>query len=330
MSDIARRVGLSRSAVSFALNNENQVSEETRLRVVAAAAELGYRPNASARSLASSSTELFGLVTDIVTTPFAGDLIAGAQDAFWSKGKSLLIVGTDHPDRPEKRSLEMMLEHRVGGIMVATTYNRPIKVPKALDGTSVILVHCFDAAGLRPSVVPDEELGGYTATKMLLDAGRRSLGMINLDPDLPAARGRHEGYLRALGELGIQPRPSVVVSAGADADGGYEAAKQLLSTQRLDGLFCANDRLAMGAYQAAGELGLSIPQDISVVGFDNQEVIARFLRPALSTVALPFREMGRIGAELLMQSEAEPAHPEDGRPVAQVVVPPPPVPRASI
>ncbi len=300
MSDVARRLGVSRSAVSFALNNENQVSDATRQRVLAMASELGYRPNAGARALAGSKTDLFGLVTDIVTTPFAGDLIAGAQEAFWQQGKSLIIVGTDTPESPDKRSIEMMLEHRVGGIMFATTTNRAIKLPALLRDVPVVLVHCFDALGVQPSVVPDEELGGFSATSLLLERGRRRIGMINLDPDLPAAIGRNAGYLRALAGAGIDVDPAWVISAGADSDGGYQAAKRLVSILGVDGLFCANDRLAMGAYDAVRELGLRVPDDVSVVGFDNQEIIAAHLRPALSSVALPFREMGRMGAEIIM------------------------------
>lgn len=133
MSDVARELGLSRAAVSFAFNNETQVSSETRRRVHEKAAEMGYRPNASARALAGQRTDLFGLLTDIISTPFGGDLIAGAQDSFWRHGKSLIISGTARIDRPDSRSIEMMLEHRVGGIIVATTWNRMVE-PAARHG----------------------------------------------------------------------------------------------------------------------------------------------------------------------------------------------------
>jgi len=256
--------------------------------------------------LAGRTTDLFGLVTDIVSTPFGGDLIAGAQEWLWEHGKSLIIVGTPSPERPDARSVEMMLEHRVGGVMVATTWNRPIDVPATLDGIPVVLVHCFDLSGQHPSVCPDEVSGGYAATRMLLDRGRRRIGLINLDPDLEAAVGRRRGYQQALTEAGLPVNPDLVVTGGASADGGFEAAKILLAGQRPDGVFCGNDRLAMGTYDAARELGLCIPDDLSVVGFDNQELIAKYLRPALSTISLPFRDMGRRGAELLTRALDQP------------------------
>jgi LacI family transcriptional regulator len=325
MRDVADHLGVSRSAVSFAFNDQAQISSETRVRILAAAAKLGYRPNAGARALAGRTTDLFGLVTDIVSTPFGGDLIAGAQEWFWEHGKSLIIVGTQSPERPDARSVEMMLEHRVGGVMVATTWNRPIDVPATLDGVPIVLVHCFDPSGHHPSVSPDEVAGGYRATRMLLDRGRRRIGMINLDLDLTAAVGRLQGYERALTDAGLPFDPDLVVTGGPTADGGFKAAERLLREQKLDGVFCANDRLAMGTYDAARELDISIPQDLSVVGFDNQELIAKYLRPALSSVALPFREMGRRGAEILTQILQEPtADP------AHVVVDCPPVYRNSI
>lgn len=323
MSDVARQLGLSRSAVSFAFNDQSQVSAETRKRVREKAAELGYRPNAGARALAGQRTDLFGLVTDIVSTPFGGDLIAGAQDWFWSHGKSLIISGTSRIDRPDSRSIEMMLEHRVGGIIVATTWNRPIELPSSMDGVPVVMVHCFDPRGRYSTVLPDEEQGGYAGTQMLLDAGRRRVALINLPGDLVAAAGREAGYRRALAEAGLDVDPSLVVSSGPEAEDAYGVALALLSSSSVDGLFCANDRIAMGAYEAARELDLRIPEHVSVVGFDNMEIIAKSLRPSLSTVALPFREMGERGAQLMMDAAA-------GAPPEHVTLPCPPIARDSV
>lgn len=323
MSDVARDLGLSRSAVSFAFNDENQVSAETRDRVRERAAELGYRPNAGARALAGQRTDLFGLFTDIVSTPFGGDLITGAQDWFWRHGKSLIIAGAAHIERPDARSIEMMLEHRVGGIIVATTWNRPIELPVSLDGVPVVLVHCFDPLGRYSTVLPDEVNGGYSATSMLLEANRRRVAFINLPSDLVAAAGREAGYRRAMADAGIAVDPTLMVRSGPEAEDGYRVAIDVLRDRDIDGLFCANDRIAMGAYEAARELGLRIPEDVSIVGFDNQEIIAGSLRPGLSSVALPFREMGERGAELLMNAAA-------GEPPSHVTVACPPVARNSV
>jgi len=166
-----------------------------------------------------------------------------------------------------------------------------------------VLINCFDAQGTLPSIVPDERGGGRRATERLLAAGHRRIGVINLDPDIPAAVGRLEGYREALEQAGIELDPELIVSGHATADGGYEAACELLDRNGKEGrptaLFCLNDRMAMGAYDAIKERGLAIPQDIAVIGFDNQELIAAYLRPKLTTVALPFEEMGALGVQTL-------------------------------
>jgi DNA-binding LacI/PurR family transcriptional regulator len=205
----------------------------------------------------------------------------------------------------------------------AEKHVRPIALPAALDGVPVVLVHCFDEQGRYSSVLPDEEQGGYDGTRLLLDAGRRRVGFINLPPELVAAEGRETGYRRALEEAGVAVDPSLVVASGPDAEDAYGVALGLLQRGNVDALFCANDRIAMGAYEAARELGLRIPEDLSIVGFDNMEIIAKSLRPGLSSVALPFREMGERGAQLLMDAA-------EGESPSRVVLPCPVVRRDSV
>lgn len=303
MGDVAERAGVSRTAVSFVLNGRSDISlsAETRRRVLDAAAALGYRPNAGARALAARRSDWYGIVTEIVTAPFAVDIIKGAQDQAWSEGKMLLISSTESEGENEAATVEMLLEQRVEGILYAATWHRAVHVPKALHEVPTVLVNCFDADGVLPSIVPDEVGGGYEATRYLVDAGHRRIALINLDPETPAAVGREVGYRRALAEARVEFDPALVASGHATAHGGYDAAVRLLDTagEPPTALFCANDRMAMGAYDAIKERGLRIPDDVSVVGFDNQELIAAYLRPALTTVALPFQEMGARGVAML-------------------------------
>jgi LacI family transcriptional regulator len=150
-------------------------------------------------------------------------------------------------------------------------------------------------------VVPDEVGGGRTATGELIRHGHTRIGFINNVDDIPATRGRLEGYRAALDDAGLAFDPRLVLDGMSDTEGGLQTARKLLSaTERPTALFCFNDRMAMGAYHAAAELGLRIPEDLSVVGFDNQELIAEGLRPALTTVALPHYEMGAWAVETLI------------------------------
>ncbi|MCX5112916.1 LacI family DNA-binding transcriptional regulator [Streptomyces sp. NBC_00378] len=301
MSDVARHAGVSRTTVSFVLNGADAgIPEETRLRIRASIEELGYRPNAGARALAAKRSEWYGLITEIVTAPFAVDVIKGAQDRAWADGKFLLITAGDRDRAMEAAAFDKLLEQRAEGLLYATTWHRAVTLPPAAREVPVVLVNCFDADGALPSVVPDEVAGGHTATRRLLDAGHRRIGFINLDTGIPTAVGRRQGYEQALREAGLDIDDSLVVPGHA-TDGGYAAACELLDREngRPTALFCGNDRTAMGAYDAIKERGLRIPDDIAVIGFDNQELIAAYLRPGLTTVALPFEAMGAKGVDML-------------------------------
>jgi LacI family transcriptional regulator len=314
MADVARHAGVSRTTVSFVLSNRPSanIPADTRTRILDAVAELGYRPNAGARALAAQRTRLVGLITDVVTTPFGAGIIRGAQHQARIQGQSLLIASINGDPALDEQAVETMLEHRVEGLVCASGEHRPIKPPPNLAGVPAVFVHCFDEDGRLPAVVPDEVGGGYVATRRLTEAGHHRIGFINLDPQTVAAVGRLNGYHRALREVGIEPDDSLVCNGHATADGGYEQAALLLdSADPPTAIFCGTDRMAMGAYDAIKERGLSIPGDVAVVGFDDQEVIAGYLRPGLTTVALPFEEMAARGVELLgRQATEQPTAPE--------------------
>lgn len=316
MADVAKHAGVSRTAVSFVLSDREHanVSQDTKHRILEAVQKLGYRPNAGARALASQRSDWYGLVTEIVTAPFAVDIIKGAQDQAWLDHRFLLIAPSDQADAVgpnqglEDAAVEKLLEQRVEGLLYAATFHRGVHVPESAHEVPTVLINCFDADGKLPSIVPDERAGGRVAVDRLLHAGHSRIGVINLDPRIPAAVGRLEGAREALAGAGLELDPDLVVSGYATADGGYEAACQILDRypkdQRPTALFCLNDRMAMGAYDAIKERGLTIPGDIAVIGFDNQELIAAYLRPKLTTVALPFEKMGVLGVQTLARLTA--------------------------
>ncbi|GAA4829148.1 LacI family DNA-binding transcriptional regulator [Luteimicrobium xylanilyticum] len=328
MGDVATHAGVSRTAVSFVLNGREDagIARDTRERILESARVLGYRPNAGARALASRRSDWYGLVTEIVTAPFAVEIIKGAQDRAWADHKFLLIASSEGRPDIEESAIEKLLEQRVEGLLYAATWHRAVTIPEAAAEVPTVLVNCFDAEGRYPSIVPDERSGGYRATRRLIEAGHTRIGFITLDPDIPATVGRREGYRQALVEAGIDLDDDLVVSGHATADGGYAAAAELLDrADRPTALFCGNDRMAMGAYDAIKEKGLTIPADVAVVGFDNQELIAAYLRPKLTTVALPFEEMGERGIDMLASLTA-------GQPIAtrQVTVDCPLLERSSV
>jgi LacI family transcriptional regulator len=307
MNDVAAAAGVSQATVSLVLNDAagTRFSEETRRRVHTAAHELGYRTNAHAKVLRDGVAGMIGFVGDFVATaPFAGKIIEGAQARAWEAGLLLLTVNTGGDKDLEAASLEAMLSYKVAGVVYAAMYHRVLDVPDVLAEVPAVVLNSRDRSGRFPSIAPQEELGGYTATKRLVDAGHRRIAMINIgavDGELPAAVGRHAGYLRALEEASLDSDPGLHRVGDGHESGGFENALALMTgPQPPTAIFCANDRTAWGAYQALAQLGLSIPHDVSLVGFDNQETLAPHLRPGLTTLELPFLEMGRRAVALLL------------------------------
>ena len=262
--------------------------------------ELGYRPNALAKTLSQGTSRFIGLVADaIATTPFAGQIIHGAQDEAWKNGYVLLVANTDGNQAAEDEAIAMMLEHQVHGILYSTWFHREITVPAMLHQTDTVLVDCFATGSGLPAVVPDEEQGGRTATEQLLAAGHRRIAFINTTTPSPAQTGRLAGYRSALEAAGIAYEESLVFPAAPEQEGGYAATPGIIDSTAT-AVFCHNDRVAMGLYDGLRERGLRIPEDIAVMGFDNQDVIAAHLRPPLSTVALPHYELGAAGVRMLL------------------------------
>ena len=312
MRDVAKAAGVSQTAVSFVLNGraDKEISKDTSERIWAAIRALGYRPNAVAQSLRSGRSSLLGLVTDeIASTPFAVDIVRGAQDAAWEGGRILTLVNTNRQSRLESEAVAALVQHQVEGIIFAMMYHQEIVLPPVLGPRlPVALVNCFSADPSTRSVVPDEELGGYTAVQHLVQHGHRRIGFMNNIDDIPATAGRLAGYYRALAEANIPPRLEAVTQQRAIAQGGFDATLHLMAqTPPPTALFCFNDRMAMGAYAALQTLGLRIPEDVSVVGFDDLQLIAPHLRPALTTMALPHYAMGRWGVDTLFGQQPSPS-----------------------
>ncbi|WP_338415732.1 LacI family DNA-binding transcriptional regulator [uncultured Sphaerotilus sp.] len=310
MQDVARAAQVSQTTVSFVLNDraEASIPQETRDRIWQAVTTLGYRPNAMARALRQGTSSLIGFVTDeIATTPFAGQIVRGAQDVAWQHRRILMMINTDHQSDLEQEALGALLQHQVDAIILATMAHKEIAVPALLDGFPVVLVNAYSALDDVPAVVPDERRGGFEATAHLLAHGHRRIGVIDNLDDSVAATLRIQGWRDAHVQAGLAADPALLVKIHGWQEAGFEGAMDLLQRpDRPTALFCLNDRAAMGAFEAARALGLRIPEDVSIVGFDNQEVIAAHLRPTLTTMQLPHHEMGRRGMLALLGVEPLP------------------------
>lgn len=294
--DVAKAAAVSVTTVSHALSDTHsaRVNAQTRAHIQQVAQELGYSPNKMASGLRNQRSNVLGLLSDeIATTPFAGEMLQGAQDAAYERGWLVMILDSSMDAELEKHQLSTLLQHQIDGLIYARMFHQEVVLPQAIGNTPTILLDATSENSSYSSVVPDEEAAATTAVEALISAGHRNIGFINNRDDIPATQARLSGYQKTLLAHGIEPDPALVSEGPADALGGREAALKLLGgPTRPSAIFAFNDRVAMGVYQAAAFLGLQIPKDLSVVGIDNLEIIAEELWPGLSTVALPHYEMG--------------------------------------
>lgn len=322
LADVAKKAGLSATAASMVLNNRpgTRISSEAAERVRAAAAELGYRPNMAARSLRTRS-QTIGFLSDIVaSTRFAGLLIRGAMQEARRQNMALLIAETE-ADPPvadprgdftpdpvaESLALHAILDRLPEGVLYAVARSREVTLPSAVSGVPLVLLNATSAAGDVSCVLPDEDTAGRAVAELLLNSGHRLIALIGLPPtgySTVTVTRRLEGIYSAFARAGIKPAVELVCNAW-EAKEGYRVVRSLINSGVLfDSVLCLNDRLAFGAYQALIEAGISIPEDVSVVSFDD-DPIAGDLRPALTTAALPYEAMGELAVKVLLKPDAK-------------------------
>ena len=311
--EVAKAAGVSITTVSHSLNDatSDRVNRQTQEHVRAVAKDLGYAPNRLASGLRNQRSQIIGLVSDqITTTPFAGAMIRGAQETAYQRGYMLMVLNSGLDNDLEKHEIQTLQQHQVDGIIYARMYHQGVTVPEELHGIPTVLLDAASADTSISSVVPDEIAAAEAAVEILVAAGHTRIGMINNIDDIPATHGRLEGYRNTLIRNGLPEDPRLVAAAVSDTVGGRQATAQLLAlSDRPTAMFCFNDRMAMGAYQAASAAGLRIPEDLSVVGMDNLELIADALWPGLTTVALPHYEMGCWAVARLLDDIEKPGAP---------------------
>lgn len=312
MQDIARVAGCSQSTVSFVLNANTSVkiSEPTRKRVLSVAKELGYQP-ASLPGLKRNTSRSEGTIAFVIdkisTSPEGIVMLDGVRQVARTTDSLVLVAETDNDPMLEPRTLEMFIEMGVRAIIYACIFTRHVEIPNALRETTipVVLLNCYSSDGELPAVVPGEIAGGHRATNALLDAGHRRIATITGEIFMEAARDRLQGYRNALATADIPFAPELVVEGDWSPSAGYRGTYELMEREDPPtAIFCQNDRMAIGCYEALKEMGLRIPEDISVVGYDDEE-IARHLSPPLTSLILPSRAMGRWVVDQLLRDASE-------------------------
>ena len=303
LAEVAAEAGVSPSTVSHALNGTRAVRAETRERVVQAAERLGYVQNRVARR--RRRTAVVGLVIDcIATTPFAGRIIQGVQEEARERDTLLMVVDSGGDLELERGHVRALADRRVDGILLARSSHQEIDRPDGIGDIPVVLIDADPTPGWAvPAVAPDERGIASAAVAHLLAAGHQHLAFITAAEDTPATRGRYAGFRSAVEWAGLYDTHAAVERTTPDAAGGRRMGRRLLDRApgvRPTAIFCFNDQVAMGVYQAAEALGLEVPRDCSIVGVDDLEIVAAALDPGLTTITLPHREMGRWGMRSML------------------------------
>lgn len=311
IKDVARRAGVSITTVSHVINQTRTVSGPLRDQVLQAMQELGYRPNTLARGLRRGETSTIGLVIPDNSNPYFAELARLIEDQGFNHGYSVILCNTDDNPVKERTYIEALLAKQVDGILFIPTGKQTQPLAELIHPQVPVVVLDREAPDLdAPVVLADNVNGGLEAVRYLLALGHRRIACITGPKTLAASLGRLTGYRQALEEAGIAVQETWIQPGNFRVQGGEEAMRQLLTLDPPPtAVFACNDVMAIGALRAVRTAGLTVPGDISIVGYDDIEIASAVI-PALTTMAQPVTEMARQAVEQLLgliHAEGQPA-----------------------
>jgi DNA-binding LacI/PurR family transcriptional regulator len=297
--DVARLAGVSTATVSRALNGTGQIAPATRASIDAAVEQLGYRPNTIARSLVTKSTQTIALLLPDITNPFYAALVSGIQQRALEAGHTMLLCTTEGDPEREEQYLSLLRAKQVDGALVDGLVLPPDRIARFVrDGFPIVcLDRDVDSASV-PLVQVDNRLGARMATEHLLSLGHIRIAHVAGAPDLRISEERVEGYREALLAAHVPPAPELVATGDFTEEGGYRATSVLMN-RGFTAVFAANDLSALGVISALTEAGWRVPEDVSVVGFDDLR-LSRYTSPPLTTIRQPAAEIAERATQLLL------------------------------
>ncbi|OCH13684.1 MULTISPECIES: substrate-binding domain-containing protein [unclassified Aliivibrio] len=299
IKDVAKEAGVSVATVSRVVNKSPKASKAAIESVSSAMKKLGYRPNANARALVSKSTNTIGVMVGDVSDPFFGSMIKAIDNVAKTHQKHLLIGNGYHDEQTEREALELLINNRCESLVIHSKglpNKELIQFAEEIPGLVLINRHIPEISGRCISL--DNQQGAQIATEHLISQGHSHIAYINSEHDIDDSHHRKAGYLSALEKNNIQLNSTYIIEVEPTDEGGEIAINQLLERNLpITAIVCYNDYMAAGALSALEEHGISVPADISLMGFDNG-LIAKYLYPKLSTIDYPIQTMAEHAIKL--------------------------------
>ncbi|USD64443.1 substrate-binding domain-containing protein [Vibrio sp. SCSIO 43136] len=302
MKDIAKLAGVSTSTVSHVINKTRFVSEDISERVMKAAKELNYTPSALARSLKMNRTRTLGMLMTNSTNPFFGEVVKGVERRCYQQNYNLILCNTEGDSERMRASIETLLQKRVDGLilMCSTLEGERIDVFDLYPDMPVVVMDWGPIHFASDKIQDNSFRGGYLAAKHLIECGHTEIGCITGPLARYQAQMRYEGYKRAMNEHGLEINPNWIVESDFECEGGASAFATLIERGTLpSSLFVSNDMMAMGVINAAAAQGIRVPEQLSIVGYDDVH-IAKFMTPALTTIHQPKYRLGQAAVDTLL------------------------------
>jgi len=311
IKEVADFAHVSNATVSRVLNNNTQVDEILRTRVLEAIQSLGYQPNRDARRLRARSSNVIGLVISDIQNPYFISVIRGVEDAAYSRQMNVVLCNSDEDLSKQGMYLQVMEAERVAGLIIVpcdSEQNHDIRQLQK-SGIPIILLDRSLANAQMDAVLVDNVRGAYEAVTHLLDLGYRRIAIIGGSPDVMTGQDRYQGYRQALSDAGLKIENDLVKSGDFKMDSGYRLAREMMAiTNPPDAVFVANNLMTLGALRALRELRIRVPEDIALVGFDDMPWSGELYSP-LTAVSQPTYELGQEAVHLLLRRLAAPKAP---------------------
>ncbi|WP_261815493.1 substrate-binding domain-containing protein [Vibrio gallicus] len=305
IKDVAKLAGVSTTTVSHVINKTRFVAETTQERVLEAVKELNYAPSAVARSLKCNTTRTIGMLVTQSTNPFFAEVVDGVESYCYRQGYTLILCNTGGIYEKQRDYIRMLAEKRVDGLLVICS-DLTEELRAMLDAQPNIPKVVMDwgpETSKADKIIDNSEEGGYLATKYLLEMGHNKIACLSGQVEKLACIERVSGYKRALNEAKVDFNPQYIIEGNFECDTAVEAANKLAAmpeSSRPTAVFCFNDIMALGLISGLLEHDIKVPQDISVVGYDNIDLAAYFA-PPLTTIHQPKRRVGKTAFEILLQ-----------------------------